>query len=974
MLSDFRKLLSLFEYSDQKTIETNTLLLPCPNKERHVNSSDNTPSYSIKKEENFAYCFTCREKSTTPLNFLIKNRDKFIFKKQLVNKFQQNYFNYSSDLLGISKDVFDEIKDSIFDKEKKVEEILEEIKEVENGSYYFRNINNIYLNNMNVLNKEEKSKIQKYKLELDKKNVIIKKEIILEMNEFINKINTIIKNEKQNKDKLERDLKSKINKSIYKYSNEEFNASKVLIDKSISVKILEKYNINTMTQKKIVEIKTKLLNEYSEDTLVNLKYLNKNKNLFFKNHRIIIPYFHRNKTLKGLQFRTTVVDQKNYKFLLSGKSDYFFSDSFEASKKVIITEGVSDFLTLETLFEKEKGFNDVSVFCIQSVSRKLDRKVLLELFEKEVFLLLDNDPAGERGTIDFIKNINIMNKDLSLNLLTPMLDVYNDVNEYYNKNEMEFVVSLKNRLYKSMENKLKIEQISSLEKNDKTMVLDKDSMYSMSFLKDKQCYYNISGNNVIKLSRSSINNLLNKNELGIYFNNKELKSQEMRPEYESKINKLIPLIVDVLTPQKKYYMKRYDKLTKKEKGVFLSNYFRLKYFVNKKGLKPEQEEIVKKHIDIFNKNNILIVNKEDTVIEEGGVNQLKEELDVIISKNNKYSYSVDYIDYILKIKEIVEYCKEKNIRSNIRGSANSSYILYILGLTKINPLKHELLLFQRFLNKEKDTFVDIDLEVPGNKRQEIIDIFELSTPLIIDKNKLSKKHSSKLFIFKNMKGQIPFESKELEKQYLSFDILGSNLLNLNKSIEDLTEDNVGDYSKIMENVDGLPHLNTPKSKKVMEYLNLKEIKKEEICDLLALNRPMFKINSFLLTKEYKKRKTQEYKSRFSFLRKTYGIILYQEQLMLLLKHLGFGLGIVNKIIQHKSHMNKVSDKDKVLLLTIYKNIKEEIIKKEDKKEKDELNNLWDLQIKHLIDGVYFFNYAHAINYENLILNQYREKY
>ncbi|MBD4918662.1 DNA polymerase III subunit alpha, partial [Xanthomonas citri pv. citri] len=53
-----------------------------------------------------------------------------------------------------------------------------------------------------------------------------------------------------------------------------------------------------------------------------------------------------------------------------------------------------------------------------------------------------------------------------------------------------------------------------------------------------------------------------------------------------------------------------------------------------------------------------------------------------------------------------------------RGSASGSLISFLLGITKINPLKYNLL-FERFLNVDKVSWPDIDIDIQDDRRDEI---------------------------------------------------------------------------------------------------------------------------------------------------------------------------------------------------------------------------------------------------------------
>ncbi len=92
--------------------------------------------------------------------------------------------------------------------------------------------------------------------------------------------------------------------------------------------------------------------------------------------------------------------------------------------------------------------------------------------------------------------------------------------------------------------------------------------------------------------------------------------------------------------------------------------------------------------------------------------RLEYELEVICQKG--------YAGYFLIVWDIVHYAKSQGILVGPgRGSAAGCMVSYILGITNIDPLKYGLM-FERFLNPERQSSPDIDLDFPDNRRDEII--------------------------------------------------------------------------------------------------------------------------------------------------------------------------------------------------------------------------------------------------------------
>ncbi len=80
-----------------------------------------------------------------------------------------------------------------------------------------------------------------------------------------------------------------------------------------------------------------------------------------------------------------------------------------------------------------------------------------------------------------------------------------------------------------------------------------------------------------------------------------------------------------------------------------------------------------------------------------------------------------YVDYFLIVWDFIKYARDNGIMVGPgRGSAAGSLAAYCLGITGIDPLKYNLL-FERFLNPERITMPDIDIDFCYERRQEVID-------------------------------------------------------------------------------------------------------------------------------------------------------------------------------------------------------------------------------------------------------------
>ena len=90
--------------------------------------------------------------------------------------------------------------------------------------------------------------------------------------------------------------------------------------------------------------------------------------------------------------------------------------------------------------------------------------------------------------------------------------------------------------------------------------------------------------------------------------------------------------------------------------------------------------------------------------------RLKIELDLI----EKFKFTRVF----LQVQKIIKILQELNIHHIIRGSSGSSLVCYLLGITKIDPIKHNLHL-ARFMNYARSDIPDIDIDVPYNRRDEV---------------------------------------------------------------------------------------------------------------------------------------------------------------------------------------------------------------------------------------------------------------
>lgn len=94
------------------------------------------------------------------------------------------------------------------------------------------------------------------------------------------------------------------------------------------------------------------------------------------------------------------------------------------------------------------------------------------------------------------------------------------------------------------------------------------------------------------------------------------------------------------------------------------------------------------------------------------VDRLNHELKVI--KN------MGFVDYFLIVYDYVKFAKKNEIYEGTRGSAAGALVAYTLGISDVDPIKYDLL-FERFLNPERVTMPDIDVDFEDTRRNDVIE-------------------------------------------------------------------------------------------------------------------------------------------------------------------------------------------------------------------------------------------------------------
>lgn len=92
--------------------------------------------------------------------------------------------------------------------------------------------------------------------------------------------------------------------------------------------------------------------------------------------------------------------------------------------------------------------------------------------------------------------------------------------------------------------------------------------------------------------------------------------------------------------------------------------------------------------------------------------RLQKELTII--------HEMGFDDYFLIVWDVMAFAHQRKIVTGAgRGSAAGSLVSYVLAITDVDPIKFDLL-FERFLNPERHSMPDIDLDIPDNRREEVL--------------------------------------------------------------------------------------------------------------------------------------------------------------------------------------------------------------------------------------------------------------
>ncbi len=440
-----------------------------------------------------------------------------------------------------------------------------------------------------------------------------------------------------------------------------------------------------------------------------------------------------------------------------------------------------------------------------------------------------------------------------------------------------------------------------------------------------------------------------------------------------------------------------------------------------------------------------LVKRLNNNLKEEYVTRLKYELSVI--KN------MGFVDYFLIVYDYVKFAKKNGIVVGPgRGSAAGSLVSYVLGITNIDPLKYDLL-FERFLNPERITMPDIDLDFEFTRREEVIDYVrkrygerrvaniltfsnlssrqvvkdvgkvlgvnptltdrlasffvakdDLKTNYLLPKVKEILSHSKELqkvykvsLKLEGLKRQtsthaagVVISSKDLDEiipisinegtiqtgivmdyletlGLLKMDFLALKNLTIIKEVLELIKENTNEVIDLntipLDDKETIALFNRVDTEGIFQFESkgmknfLRKLKVQQFSDLVAAEAlfrpgPMSNIDNFIARKEGRQKITYLVKELESILKDTYGIMIYQEQIMQVLVVMGdYSFAEADNIRRAMSKKKKEvmeGEREKFVTRAINKGY-----------EKVKAEEVYDLVLKFADFG---FNKAHSVSY------------
>jgi len=153
-----------------------------------------------------------------------------------------------------------------------------------------------------------------------------------------------------------------------------------------------------------------------------------------------------------------------------------------------------------------------------------------------------------------------------------------------------------------------------------------------------------------------------------------------------------------------------------------------------------------------------------------------------------------YNDYFLIVYDFVRFAKTNDILVGPgRGSAAGSLVAYCLGITEVDPIPFDLL-FERFLNIDRKSMPDIDLDFPDIKRDKVIDYV---------KNKYGQNHVVTMTTFTNLTTKTSM--RDIARQMnLSQERINAIIASHTKGILDETDREAQSLIEVAQTIEGIP--------------------------------------------------------------------------------------------------------------------------------------------------------------------------
>jgi len=222
-----------------------------------------------------------------------------------------------------------------------------------------------------------------------------------------------------------------------------------------------------------------------------------------------------------------------------------------------------------------------------------------------------------------------------------------------------------------------------------------------------------------------------------------------------------------------------------------------------------------------------------------GLRERYKNITVEIRQRLEYEISVieqmGYVDYFLIVWDFIKYARDNKIMVGPgRGSAAGSLVAYSMKITNIDPLKYNLI-FERFLNPDRISMPDIDVDFCYERREEVIDYV---------KEKYGHERVAQIITFGTMaaRGSIRDVGRALNMPYGEVDFIAKKIpmaigmtinsaLEVNKELKDLYEGEakVKKLIDLAMQVEGLPRHSSTHAAGVL-------ISKEEVTKYVPLSR------------------------------------------------------------------------------------------------------------------------------------------